>query len=62
MNNYNPFKCDFLTETQKARVMKITQIHWAIRDCKICIENGIEPEKYRDQIRVYQQELDRRPN
>lgn len=60
MNDYNPFKCDFLVETKKARAMTEDGLNFAIEDCRACIKLGIEPDKYRDQISVYRQELSRR--
>ena len=62
MNTYNPFKCDFLTETKKAKGMTVEGLCFSIEDCRACIKMGIESDKYRDQISVYQQELNRRKN
>lgn len=60
MNSYNPFVCDFVIETKKAKRMTIASLYYAIDDCRECIKLNINPDKYRDQISVYKMELDKR--
>ena len=60
MNSYNPFICDFVVETKKAKSMTIASLYYAIDDCRECIKLNINPDKYRDQISVYKMELDKR--
>lgn len=60
MNSYNPFICDFVVESKKAKAMTIASLYYAIDDCRECIKLNINPDKYRDQISVYKMELDKR--
>lgn len=60
MNSYNPFVCDFVVESKKAKRMTIASLYYAIDDCRECIKLNINPDKYRDQISVYKMELDKR--
>ena len=60
MNSYNPFICDWVVETKKAKRMTIASLYYAIDDCRECIKLNINPDKYRDQISVYKMELDKR--
>ena len=50
MNSYNPFICDWVVETKKAKRMTIASLYYAIDDCRECIKLNINPDKYRDQI------------
>ena len=60
MNSYNPFVCDFIVETKKAKRMTIEGLYHAMDDCRECIRLNINPNKYYDQISVYKMELDKR--
>ena len=60
VNSYNPFVCDFIVESKKAKRMTIASLYYAIDDCRECIKLNINPDKYRDQISVYKMELDKR--
>lgn len=60
MNSYNPFICDFVVESKKAKKMSIEGLYYAINDCRDCIKLGINPNKYYDQISVYKMELNTR--
>jgi len=57
MNSYNPFVCDFVVESKKAKRMTIEGLYHAMDDCRECIRLGINPNKYYDQISVYKAEL-----
>lgn len=57
MNSYNPFICDWVVETKKAKRMTIDGLYASIDDCQECIRLGINPNKYYDQISVYRKEL-----
>lgn len=60
MNNYNPFTCDFSTTEKSAKKMSTMQLNYAISDCLECIQLGINPSKYFDQIAIYRKELSKR--
>lgn len=60
MNNYDPFKCDFVIESKKAKAMTIMGLKYSIEDCRECIKLNINPSKYQDQISVYRMELAKR--
>lgn len=62
MNNYNPFVCDFATKEKIAKGMSEMQLHYSISDCMECIQLGINPNKYLDEISVYRKELNNRKN
>jgi hypothetical protein len=57
MNDYDPYKCDFNLEEQRAKRMTIEQLQWAIVDCLETIKNGINENKYYDQLSVYRKHL-----
>jgi hypothetical protein len=57
MNDYDPYKCDFNFEEQRAKRMTIEQLQWAIVDCLETIKNGINENKYYDQLSVYRKHL-----
>lgn len=60
MNSYNPFICDFVVESKKAKAMTIASLRYSIDDCRECIKLNINPNKYYDQISVYKAELAKR--
>jgi len=57
MSDYDPYKCDFNFEEQRARRMTIEQLQWAIVDCLETIKAGVNPSKYYDQLSVYRKSL-----
>ena len=57
MNSYNPFICDWVVETKKAKRMTIDGLYASIDDCQECIRLDINPNKYFDQISIYRKEL-----
>jgi hypothetical protein len=58
MNDYNPFVCNWSVEEKKAANMSIAGLVASIADCQECIDQGVNPEKYYDQIAVYRKELE----
>lgn len=60
MNDYNPFVCNWTIEEKKAMNMSIAGLIASIADCQDCINQGVNPEKYYDQISVYRKELQSR--
>ena len=57
MNDYDPYKCNFNLEEQRAKRMTIEQLQWAIVDCLETIKAGVNPSKYYDQLSVYRKSL-----
>jgi len=53
-------KLDFVTKTMYARRLSPLALEHAIRDCRACIAQGIDPDYYRDEISVYHLEIKRR--
>lgn len=43
-----------------ARMLTPEGLAFAIADCQLCIETGVEPDRYRDEIAEYRAELERR--
>lgn len=60
MNDYNPFVCNWSIEEKKAMGMSEAGLIASIADCQECINQGVNPEKYADQISVYRKELQSR--
>jgi hypothetical protein len=60
MSDYDPYKCDFNFEEQRARRMTIEQLQWAIVDCLETIKAGVNPNKYYDQLSVYRKQLSKK--
>lgn len=58
MNDYNPFVCNWSIEEKKAMGMSEAGLIASIADCQECINQGVNPEKYADQISVYRKELE----
>ena len=58
MSDYNPFICNWSIEEKKAANMSIAGLVASIADCQECIDQGVNPEKYYDQIAVYRKELE----
>ena len=58
MNDYNPFICNWTIEEKKAMGMSVAGLIASIADCQECISQGVNPEKYYDQIAVYRKELE----
>lgn len=58
MSDYNPFVCNWSVEEKKAANMSIAGLVASIADCQECIDQGVNPEKYYDQIAVYRKELE----
>jgi hypothetical protein len=58
MNDYNPFVCNWSVEEKRAANMSIDGLVASIADCQECIAQGVNPEKYFDQIAVYRKELE----
>ena len=58
MSDYNPFVCNWSIEEKKAANMSIAGLVASIADCQECIDQGVNPEKYYDQIAVYRKELE----
>ena len=58
MSDYNPFVCNWSIEEKKAANMSIAGLVASIADCQECIDQGVNPEKYADQISVYRKELE----
>ena len=51
---------NFTYKEKMARRMTTAQVIYAMRDCRACIAAGVDPDYYRDEISVYNQELQRR--
>lgn len=58
MSDYNPFVCNWSVEEKRAANMSIAGLVASIADCQECIDQGVNPEKYYDQIAVYRKELE----
>jgi hypothetical protein len=57
---YNPFKCNFEREREKAKGWSLETLKFMIKDAFEAMEAGTNAGKYRDQISVYRQELESR--
>lgn len=51
---------DFATKARIARSLSPLALEHAIRDCRMCIAQNVDPDYYRDEISVYHQEIKRR--
>lgn len=58
--SYDPFVCDWEVEEFKAKSVDNQCLLFWIEECRDCIRQGINPNKYYDQISVYRAELKRR--
>lgn len=48
---------DWKSKESKAKKMSIAELEYAIRDCGLCIYNGVDEEYYSDEASVYYKEL-----
>lgn len=51
---------DFKSKELYAKALTIEELAHAIKDCLTCVQLGVNPDKYRDEISVYRREARRR--